>query len=535
MTARTIPLLLFACASSALAGPSTPPATPDDAIARARASAEIAGRSLSKVQCWLHEKALPKIDPKTGLYISHTSGSGRYRSSLWNYDDAAADTYPFLFWAAWYTDREKIDGPILGVLEAEQRICNHLDRIPTAVNPATLEKQIRSKDDLIFAASEYVKDGLIAIVEVAGRDNPWFERMRAIEDDIWKHADVDTDYGKIPTGNLEANGEQIQALVRLFTATGEVKYLDWAERLADHYLLGGDFLPTRLRDHGCEIIGGLGLLFAVETVHRPEKAAAYRPHLRRMFDEILERGTNEDGMMFNALDQKKGPLSDGWGYNYVAYLCFDMATGETIYQPAVERTLANLSKPLYQDYRWEGNSIDGFADSIEGGLYLINRLPVPEAIAWADDQSAKHLVKVADEDHLWGTMKLESNGVRTVLQHAMMHTRGTTAHPWQQGLQLGASQQEDGLTVVVKSDKAWTGRLVFDKPRHRLGMGFSKDWPRMNTMPEWFTVEPDARYVVEDPATGQQATHPGTSLIEGLELTLEPGVERQLVIRKSAL
>ncbi len=150
----------------------------------ARESAKIAGYSLNKVQRWLHEVALPKIDPETHLYISHTSGSARYRS-LWNYDDAAADTYPFLFWAAYYTDYKQVNGPILDVLLAEQRICNYLDRIPPAVNHRTLEKEIKSKDDLIFAASEYVKDGLIAIVEVAGKDNPWFDRMQEIEDDIW--------------------------------------------------------------------------------------------------------------------------------------------------------------------------------------------------------------------------------------------------------------------------------------------------------------------------------------------------------------
>ncbi|MCH7224967.1 hypothetical protein [Haloferula sp. A504] len=505
--------------------------TPEES---ARASSEIAGRSLGKVQRWLHEVALPKIDPETGLYLSHTSGSGRYRQSLWNYDDAAADTYPFLFWAAWYTDREKIDGPILGVLEAEQRLCNHLDRIPTAINPKTLEKQIKSKDDLVFAASEYVKDGLIAIVEVAGRDNPWFERMRAIEDDIWKHADVETPFGPIPTRNLEANGEQIQALVRLFTMTGERKYLEWAERLADHYLLKGDFLPTRLRDHGCEIIGGLGLLFAVETIHNPEKAKEYRPHLRKMLDEILARGINEDGLMFNALDQKKGQLSDGWGYNYVAYLCFDMVVGEPIYRNRIESTLRAVAKPAYANYPWEGSSIDGVADSVEGGLYLINRLPVPEAIGWADREAADRLVRVADKDHLWGSMKLESNGVRTVLQHALMHTRGTIARPWRDDLRLGASESDDGLTVVLKADRPWSGRLVFDKPRHRVEMGFAKDWPRMNTMPEWFTVDAEADYVVEDPASGRETTCTGASLQEGFELSLKPGVETRLIVRKAA-
>ena len=118
-----------------------------------------------------------------------------------------------------------------------------------------------------------------------------------------------------------------------------------------------------------------------------------------------------------------------------------------------------------------------------------------------------------------------------MLQHAMMHTRGTIARPWIQGFQLGASQDTGGLTVVMKSELPWSGKLVFDKPRHRLEMGFAKDWPRMNTMPEWFTVEPDGRYLVKDSASGKETTHRGEELINGLDLKLEAGTERRLTVR----
>jgi len=388
-------------------------------------------------------------------------------------------------------------------------------------------------DEMIFQASEYVKDGLIAIVEVMGRGE-WFERMKEIEVDIWQQAKYETPYGKIPSQNLEVNGEQLQALARLYTMTGEEKFLDWAERLADHYLLPGDFVPTRLRDHGCEIIGGLGLLLGVESEHRPDKTKVYLPLIHKMLEEILKRGVNEDGIMFNRLDQPASRLSDGWGYNYVTYLCYDMAAGRDVYRDRVERTLRNLAKPLYQNYPWEGRSIDGFADSIEGGLYLMNRLPVPEALAWADREMAANVVRSNEplqSAKLWGTMKLESNGVRTTLIHALMHTSGLVARPWRQDLLLGASRSDDALLVVMKAAKAWRGRLVFDLPRHRIFMGFKRDWPRMNTLPEWFTVEPDEEYLVKSSTAGTGARYTGKQLHEGIELELPPGVETRLEIR----
>jgi hypothetical protein len=489
----------------------------NDPFARAAASAEIAGYTFSKVQRWLHEKALPLIDKETGLYRA----DGR-----WNYRDTAADCYPFLCWAAHLVDRQALYGPVLEVLEAEQRLCNHVDRIPVRFDWNKKAKDTSvSYDTYIFGASEYVKDGLIAIVEVTG-EGPWYERMKGIEEDVWKHARIDTPFGKIPSTNVEVNGEQIQALVRLFTMSGDERFLRWAERLADYYLADEKFVPTRLRDHGCEIIGGLGLLLGVESEVSPQKAESYLPRLKRMFDEVLARGANEDGMMFNALGNPNSGLSDGWGYDYVGLLCYDMASATPRYRGQIEKTLRNLKKPVYRDYPWEGKSIDGYADSIEGAIYLLNRVPVAEGFAWVDREMATNVIRSQEPLEtagLWGTMKLEANGVRTTIMHALMHTQGLIARPWRKDLKLGAAATEPGgLAVVMTADQPWQGRLEFDLPRHRVFLHFQHDWPRMNTLPEWFTVDPDKSYEirVEGAAT---RTCTGKQLHDGLEVQVEPG------------
>jgi len=471
------------------------PPLPADPLDR---SAEIAGYTISKVRRWLHEVALKKIEPDTGLY--HPDGR-------FNYQDAWADCYPFLVWAAWLTDLEALNGPVRGALRAEIKQC---------------PKGFFTHPKNTFGGSEYVKDGLIAIVEVTGKDE-WFDRMKAVQDEIWAKPTIDTKCGKIPSTNIEVNGEQIQALARMFTMTGEKEYLEYAERLADHYLLPGDFMPSRLRDHGCEIIGGLGLLLAVESVHNPQKAKQYLPHIKKMLDTILAEGINEDGIMYNHLG-RGGGLSDGWGYNYVAYLCYDMVVGKPVYRRHMEQTLRNLAKPRYRNYPWEGRSIDGYADSVEGGLYILNRLPVAEGLAWADHEVRANIVRAGEPlatARLWGTMKLESNGVRTAIMHALTHTRGTVARPWRGDLKLGAVDADGGIEIVLKSDKPYEGRLVFDIPRHRLYMGFKKDWPRMNTLPEWFTVEADETpYTVHDVAADTRRTVTGTALQKGLPVKL---------------
>jgi len=495
-----------------------------DPFQQAAASAKIAGYSFSKVQRWLHEKALPLIDEETGLYRA----DGR-----WNYRDTAADCYPFLCWAAHLVDRDALYGPVLDVLRAEQRLCNHVDQIPVRFDWNKKAKDTSvGYDALVFEASEYVKDGLIAIVEATGK-GPWYERMKGIEEDLWKHARIDTPLGKIPSTNVEVNGEQIQALVRLFTMSGDERFLQWAESLADYYFAQENYVPTRLRDHGCEIIGGLGLLLGVESEVSPRKAQEYLPKLQRIFDEILARGTNEDGMMYNALGNPRSGLSDGWGYNYVGYLCYDMAAGKPRYRKQIETTLQNLSKPVYRDYRWEGSSIDGFADSIEGAIYLVNRVPVAEGLAWIDREVAHNVARShdpLDSAPLWGTMKLEANGVRTVVMHALMHTQGLIARPWRKDLTLGAAPTPGGgLAVVMTAGKPWQGRLEFDVPRHRHFMRFEHDWPRMNTLPEWFTVELDQSYRIAIPGEAAR-TQTGKQLRAGLDVKLQPAKPLQIEV-----
>ncbi len=497
---------------------------------RAERSSRYAGIALSKVQRWLHEHCLAVRDEPSGLF--------RATGREWNYRDTAADCYPFYIWAAFYTDKEVLDTVMIDTLKAERRLCNHVDSLPVRYDMDTGQKIVTPFDTMIFGASEYAKDGLVPIVEITGKEYPWFDRLRELVDDIFKHARIDTPYGKIPSTNVEVNGELLQILPRLYRMTGEQKYLDWAHRLADYYLLPGQFVPSRLSDHGCEIIGGLGLLFAVDSTACPDKCKQYQPHMEYLFDEILRRGTNSDGVIIGTLQAAAGPhdnvkTGDGWGYDLVGFLDYDLALGTQRYRDAIVRPLTNLLKPRYEKFNWDHGSRDNVADSVEGGLYLLRRFPTPEGFVWADREIATLLVDHTDPARLWGVHKLEANTVRTVLIHTMLHTRNTIARPWQQGLQLGAAPYGDGICLFLTSDEPYEGRVQFDIPRHRLYMGLKQDWPRMNAVPEWFTVEPDEthHYRVKNTDTGKAELVTGKSLSEGYPVRLEAGQPLRLIVR----
>jgi hypothetical protein len=532
-----LPAVVFGESESASNQAPTTGALPEASAAsfrRAEASARVAGYALSKVQKWLHEVALPCQDPETKLLKMR---------GVWNYSNTAADCYPFLCWAAYFTDVEALEGPLRDVLHAEIKLCNHLDRIPV---PYDFEKGRKaddpSMDTVMFGASEYVKDGLIAIVEITGKDE-WFDRMVAIEEDLWKHAHVDTPYGKIPSDtrpvrDVEVDGEQLQSLTRLYAMTGDRKFLTWAERLGDYYLKRGDFVPPHLRDHGCEIVGGLGLLIGIESEINSPRLREYLPAMKHMLDQILARGVNRDGFMYNTIAGvesrfKPGSLSDGWGYNYVAFLCYDVAAGEPRYRSRVTEVLRKLGMPRYLEGGVAGTSGDSLADSAEGAMYLLNRVPVPEGFAWLDRWVDRGLVRSdvpLDEARLWGANKWESNCVRTVIMHAMRHTQGVVARPWRPDLQLGAAPLEDGLAVFLTADKPRKGILVFDVPRHAEYLGFQRDWPRMNALPEWFTVERQREYLVGDGEPKRTQTLTGRQLRQGLPAELKPGDPLRLTV-----
>ncbi len=478
-------------------------------------------QSLRFVQGWL-----TKVDPPSGLIPENlTSGIDR-----WNGRNNAADNYPFMVLTAALTDRMLFDGPLLEMLRTEQRLTSRVDRLGDSYRFSTRDFEYDTVDinRLIFDNSEYVKDGLMPLTEWLG-PSPWSERMSGIIDDIWKHAPVETPAGNIPSDNSEVNGEMMQVTARYFWMTGQRKYLDLAERIADWYLLGTRH-PTRdsdilrLRDHGCELISGLTeVYFACAHADKP-KAEQYREPLHAILECILKFGVDERGMIHNAINPQNGAivhggLSDCWGYDYNGFYTVYMVDGTVRYRDAVRHALSNLNH--YRGYAWEGSSHDGYADSIESAINLYNREPVEAAAEWIDSQM-RIMLAMQQEDGIIGGWHGDGNFARTAILFALWKQQGVTAQPWRADLRLGAVCENGLLTIQLGADQPWKGRLLFDQPRHRTVMHMPLDYPRINQFPEWFTVDKEATYQVTNPA-GRPTPYTGQQLIEGLSVEFTPG------------
>lgn len=481
------------------------------------------------LSCWRFTQGwLQHADPASGLIPRNLK-----ESFFWNAQDAAADNYPFMVLSAFFTDKALFETRMPAMLEAEQRLCNRVDRLPDdwLFETQAFRTEQPELPKLIFGASEYIKDGLLPLTEWLGQ-SPWSDRMVGLMDDIWRHAEVETEVGKVPADSHEVAGDLMQGLARLYWFTGSETYREQAFRLGDYYLI--HHLPVdadRLQfdDHGCEVINGLSEVYFLAAQKDPERRQRWQPAMHRMLDRILEVGRDANGLLYNRINPVTGEIlsedrTDNWGYNYNAFLVVAELDDVPRYREAVEHVLRNL--PASKDYRWENGGADGYADSLEGGLNLINRVPLPEAIEWAEYTAEILLGKPRDTGVIEGWHG-DGNYARTALMYALWKTQGAYLEPWRADLRVGAARGDDGAAYfVVACDWPYEGKLRFDIPRHAEQMHMPADYPRLNQFPEWFTVPREGVY---ETATGEVAA---SVLRDGLPISAKPDAPFQLRLKR---
>ncbi len=477
---------------------------------------------------------LAYADPNTGLIPRNLSQD----KDIWNAQDSAADNYPFMVLTAAITDRSLFEGRMLDILKTETKLTSRVGNLPDtySFSKRTFQYDQIDLSRIIFGSAEYVKDGLLPLTEWLG-PSPWCDRMLGILDDIWQNAPIDTKFGKIISNSQEVNGEMLQTLSRIYWMKGDKKYLDWAIRLGDYYLLDQQH-PTRngtmlrLRDHGCEIVSGLCELYATVSFAQPDKKTAYEKPVHEMLDRILEAGCNEHGLFYNWFNPQTGEhdkaLCDTWGYNDNGFYTVYLIDKTEIYRNAVRKALSNLNE-YYRNYPWEGTSADGYADSIESALNLYNREPIPSVTQWLDSE-IKVMWNIQREDGIIEGWHGDGNFARTTIMYCFWKTKGVTIQPWREDVIFGAIGDSNCLKIVLCSQKPWEGKLVFDSSRHKTIMNLPLDWPRINQFPEWFAVRPEKTYTVTDLSSGSKATYTGKQLQNGITITLQLTTERHLIV-----
>jgi hypothetical protein len=473
-------------------------------------------------------------DTETGLVPRGTN----FREAFWNPKDTGADLFPFLLLTSQYVDRN--ERLWLDSLAKERKICGIM---PCTIyfQPTTVIQENLS--DTIFGASEYAKDGLLAVVERSG-PGPWFERLEEIAQALIGVANVGTQRGKIPSSDTEVNGNMLQVLSRLYWATKNVAYLQMAERIAEAYLFDilpqNGYLPSSdwdfskgtpastyfsFRDHGSEIIPGLSEIYFLEKTLKRPQALLYRAALKSFYDLILQIGRTDDGLWYSVVNTKTHvpwdkEVADTWGYILNGLQAFDLAEGTSVYAHEIRRTMKAAA--ARKSFTWEVNMPhDGYADTIESMLYLLPWFDDSECARWVDDE-IEVMFQMQSASGVVSGGYLDGNFNRTALLYATYKTQGITAHPWREDVYVGAAYDKKNKDVYVNLSVAaqWHGVLKFDLPRHRTIWSLPFEYPRLNGTPEWFVVQPAKSYAVVNLKTEKKIVVSGRALAEGLKVNL---------------
>ena len=510
-----------------------------EAVEVARRNGVAAQEALLRSRRVLHAY-VKRMDPVTRLLPS------RAGIKTWQVRNAAADLYPFLVMAAYYTDRPAYENEMFEILRSEVLYSTRLGMLSDDVLPGGrgFERKDVDLDWLIFGSCEYVKDGLLPLTELLGH-TPWFDRMVGIVDDIIVHAPYESRFGRLPSLSCEVNGEFLQALSRLAYLTGQQRYIDQAIRIAEFYfeqvipesnglpahqwdLSAGKPASDRFRfsDHGNEIVGGLSeiVLYLKQTKH--PKYAKFKKPMSELIHTLLDVGLNEDGVWYSAIAPSTRQILDKrhahcWGYLFNAVYTTYLITGEQRFLSATKRALkAVTDKPAYLDDpagSGRGYGSNAYSDAIESAIVFLNRLPDDQMFEVLDECVARFLQRQRP-DGIIEDWYGDGNYVRTALMYAFMKSQGAWLQPWREDLLLGAVRQGDQLIVTVETNKPWRGRVHFDRARHKAHFNMPVNYPRLNEFPEWFTPEPDRLYRLR--MGKDELVRLGGELIRGLDVSL---------------
>ncbi|MBI5010837.1 MAG: hypothetical protein HZB98_14575, partial [Bacteroidia bacterium] len=318
------------------------------------------------------------------------------------------------------------------------------------------------------------------------------------------------------------------------------KYLEYAERLGDYYLIGNNhptrnFRVLRLRDHGCEIVSGLCELYATVSFANPGKKELYKKPVHEMLDRILETGRNEDGLFYNSIDPISGKpvnseIADNFGYTLNGFYTVYLLDNEEKYRIPVLKANGILNEK-YRNYPWEGTSSDGYADAIEGALNLYTREPLGETAEWIENEISVMWNKQQSTGIIEGWHG-DGNFARTTIMYCLWKTQGTYLVPWNEGLEIGGVQNDSTLYLSVTSGDDWEGKIMFDRKRHKEFMHLPFDWPRINQFPEYFAVERDKNYRIKMEKIRKLIIIKGDDLLEGLTVKINKGESMRMKIEE---
>jgi hypothetical protein len=473
------------------------------------------------------------LDRATGFFPRDPKGARQ-----WVPKDTAADDLPYRVIAAKLFGTKEDEADYMRTLRAERSLASTLEGLADGYDIDARRKNNPYepgtplfKDIITFNTAEYMKDGLLPVVDALGAQNPWADRLKELADNTLKARSLWASQTTI-SNRAEVNGDMLQTLSRLYWLTGEERYLESAARIADQYLSEDSLYSpgTRLRllDHGNEVIVGLSEFYFILAHKYPERAALYKKPIHDLFDAIIRYGLKDDMVMTFApippAESKDGDrYLDTWGYIMSALWTVGTIDKEDSYKQVVREAMRAVSRQT--GYEWEPYALyDGYADALESAIVLLAFEEDKELSDWVD-QEIHTMWSSAGDMVEKGSFYLYGNVARTSIMYALMKSQGLRLYPWPENGGVGVDHRNDKLFISfsLPEGKSWEGTLYADSARHKTVWNMPENYPRINALPEWFTVSATGEYVLEEEGSRLRRTYTGAELIAGIPLSISSG------------
>src|SRR3954447_2552168 len=158
-----------------------------------------------------------------------------------------------------------------------------------------------------------------------------------------------------------------------------------------------------------------------------------------MYEMIFQHGVGKDGLLESAIDgktlaSKVEQPNDNWAYLLNGVLLYTQAARKHGVVPAarldaLDVELEKIAQTVAKQYgiAWEWDSMDGYADTLEGGMYMMQHRPslAPALAQWVDDQIVNLWERQADNGTVHGDY-LDGNFIRTALMYGDLRSGGFT-------------------------------------------------------------------------------------------------------------
>src|SRR5215204_4992396 len=176
----------------------------------ARMNAVLAAEAQTRASLVL-TRWMSQLDPENGLLPKGRASEDR----VWDYADTGADLFPHLLIAATLIDPNS--APALTTIITTERAMSSALGLPENIDLKTDTRVKQGLEDRIYGSVEYVKDGLLPLLERLG-PGPWSDRLLDIARRVDAAEVENTRFGSIPSDSSEVNGQALQVLARAILA-----------------------------------------------------------------------------------------------------------------------------------------------------------------------------------------------------------------------------------------------------------------------------------------------------------------------------